>query len=142
MMLGSVLNLVNGPVPAAAIHDPENRLAKLVATEKDDSKVVEELFLAFLGRLPTKAELQLGLQTLKDGEKTYESLVSESKQHQATLADYEKTLDGRQSQWEDQVKRTIPPTWTPLDIVKADSKGGATFTKQMDGSLPWAARTP
>ena len=59
--------------PADAINDPNNRIAKLVATEKDDAKVVEELFLAFLGRLPTKAELQLGLQSLKDGEETYQT---------------------------------------------------------------------
>ncbi|HZV07461.1 MAG TPA: DUF1549 domain-containing protein [Gemmataceae bacterium] len=142
MMLGSVLNLANGPVPAAAIHDPNNRLSKLVAAEKDDAKVVEELFLAFLGRLPTKAELQLGLQTLKDGEKTYESLVAEAKQHQAALVAYEKSLDARQAQWEEQVKRTIPPTWTPLEIVKADSKGGATFTPQMDGSLLLSGKNP
>ncbi len=142
MMLGSVLNLVNGPVPAAAIHDPNNRLAKLVATEKDDAKVVEELFLAFLGRLPTKTELQFGIQSLKDGEKTYESLVVEAKRHQDALAAYEKTLDVRQAQWEKQVKQTIPPTWTPLDIVKADAKDGATLTKQTDGSLLAGSKNP
>src|SRR6185437_13227977 len=46
MMLGSVLNLVNGPVVGNAISDPTNRLSKLVATEKDDGKVIEELYLA------------------------------------------------------------------------------------------------
>ncbi|MHB1425429.1 MAG: DUF1549 domain-containing protein [Gemmataceae bacterium] len=142
MMLGSVLNLVNGPVAAAALNDPNNRLARLVATEKDDAKVVEELFLAFLGRLPTKTELQLGLQSIKDGEKTYESLVVEAKQHRDALAAYEKGLDARQAKWEEQVKHTIPPTWTPLDIVKADSKGGATLTKQMDGSLLASGKNP
>ncbi|MGH7174601.1 MAG: DUF1553 domain-containing protein, partial [Gemmataceae bacterium] len=142
MMLGSVLNLVNGPVPAAAIHDPNNRLAKLVATQKDDAKVVEELFLAFLGRPPTKAELQLGLQSLKDGEKTYGSLVVEAKKHQDALAAYEKSLDARQPQWEEKVKHTIPPMWTPLDIVKSVSKGGATLTKQMDGSLLASGKNP
>jgi hypothetical protein len=135
MMLGSVLNLVNGPVPAAAIHDANNRLAKLVAAEKDDAKVVEELFLSFLGRLPTRTELQLGVQSLKDGEKTYEALVVQAKQHQDALAAYEKTIDGRQAQWEEQVKHTIPPTWTPLDIVKSVSQVGAKLTKQTDGSL-------
>jgi hypothetical protein len=147
MMLGSVLNLVNGPVPAAAIHDPNNRLAKLVATEKDDVKVVEELFLAFLGRLPMKdengaSELQLGLQALKDGEKEYERLVVEAKQHRDALTAYEKALDSRQAQWEETVKNTIPPTWTPLDIMKADSKGGATLTKQTDGSLLLGGKKP
>jgi hypothetical protein len=142
MMLGSVLNLVNGPVPAAAIHDPNNRLSKLVAAEKDDAKVVEELFLAFLGRLPTKAELQLGLQSLHDGEKTYESLVVEAKKHQDALAAYEKTLAARQSQWEESIKNTLPPEWTPLDIDKSVSKGGATLTKQMDGSLLADGKNP
>jgi hypothetical protein len=142
MMLGSVLNLVNGPVPAAAINDPNNRLVKLVANEKDDAKVVEELFLAFLGRLPTQTEMQLGLQSLKDGEKMYELLVVEAKQHQDGLAAYEKSLDARQAKWEEQVKHTIPPTWTPLDIVKADSKGGATLTKQTDGSLLLGGKNP
>jgi uncharacterized protein DUF1549/uncharacterized protein DUF1553/Big-like domain-containing protein len=142
MMLGSVLNLVNGPVPAAAINDPNNRLVKLVATEKDDAKVVEELFLAFLGRLPTPTEMQLGLQTLQDGAKTYESQIAEAKQHHAALAAYEKTLDVRQGQWEEQVKHTIPPTWTPLDVVKADSKGGAILSKQSDGSLLVSGKNP
>jgi hypothetical protein len=142
MMLGSVLNLVNGPVPAAAINDPNNRLAKLAATEKDDAKVVEELFLAFLGRLPTQTEMQLGLQSLKDGAKTYELLVADAKQHQDTLTAYEKTLDARQAKWEEQVKHTTPPAWTPLDIVKADSKSGATITKQTDGSLLLGGKNP
>jgi hypothetical protein len=142
MMLGSVLNLVNGPVPAAAINDPNNRVAKLVASEKDDAKVVEELFLAFLGRLPTKTELQLGLQSLKDGEKTYELQVAEAKQHHEALAAYEKSLGARQAQWEEQVKNTIPPTWTPVDIDKSVSQGGATLTKQSDGSLLASGKNP
>ncbi|HTU20854.1 MAG TPA: DUF1549 domain-containing protein [Gemmataceae bacterium] len=142
MMLGSVLNLVNGPVPAAAINDPNNRLSKLVAAQKNDVKVVEELFLAFLGRLPTKVELQLGLQSLRDGEKTYESLVVEAKKHQDALAAYEKAFDARQPQWEASIKQTIPPTWTTLEIVKSQSKGGATLTKQMDGSLLAGGKNP
>jgi hypothetical protein len=142
MMLGSVLNLVNGPVPARAINDPNNRLAKLVAAEKDDRKVVEELFLAFLGRLPTPREMQEGLQSLKDGEETYEKLVAEAKTHQQALAAYEKGLDARQAQWEASVKATLPPTWTTLDVGKAVSQGGATLTKQNDGSFLVSGKNP
>jgi hypothetical protein len=69
-------------------------------------------------------------------------LIAEAKQHQADLAAYEKSFNAREARWEEQVKRTIPPTWTPLDIVKADSKGGATFTKQMDGSLLLSGKNP
>jgi hypothetical protein len=142
MMLGSVLNLVNGPVAAGAIQDPGNRLARLVATEKDDGKVIEELFLAFLGRLPTRTEMSLGLQSLRDGEKTYETLVAEAKQHRENLAAYEKGMDARQAQWEEGVKHTVPPSWTTLEIVKAVSKGGATLNPQKDGSILASGKNP
>src|SRR6185437_9507940 len=142
MMLGSVLNLVNGPVVGNAISDPTNRLSKLVATEKDDGKVIEELYLAFLGRLPTKAELQAGLLTLKNGEGDYPALVAEAKQHQNALAAREKALDAQQAQWEAGLKNTVPPTWTPLEIVSAISKGGATLTKQTDGSILASGKNP
>ncbi|MHB1426778.1 MAG: PSD1 and planctomycete cytochrome C domain-containing protein, partial [Gemmataceae bacterium] len=33
-------------------------------------------------------------------------------------------------------------TWTPVDIIKADSKGGATLTKQADGSLLLSGKNP
>jgi hypothetical protein len=135
MMFGPVLNLVNGPVVGNAINDPTNRLAKLVAAEKDDAKVVEEMFLAFLGRLPTKAELGIGVQSLQDGGDVYQKLVATAKQYQEALAVYEKALDARQPQWEESVKNTIPPTWTPVDVLKAVSRNGATLTKLPDGSL-------
>ena len=38
MMLGPVLNLVNGPVVATPLKDPNNRIAKLLAAEKDDAE--------------------------------------------------------------------------------------------------------
>ncbi len=142
MMLGSVLNLVNGPVAASAIQDPSNRLAKLVATEKDNGKVIEELFLAFLGRLPTASEMSLGLQSLRDGEKTYETLVAEAKKHQENLAAYEKGLGARQTQWEEGIKHTVPPSWTTLEIVKAVSKGGAILNPQKDGSILASGKNP
>jgi hypothetical protein len=142
MMLGSVLALVNGPVVGNPVKDPNNRLAKLVVAEKDDVKVVEEIYLAMLSRLPTKAELQIGLQSLRDGEADYTGLVAEAKQYQDALTAYEKNIDARQAQWEESVKNTLPPAWTPLDIDKAVSKGGATLTKQMDGSLLVSGKNP
>jgi hypothetical protein len=142
MMLGSVLNLVNGPIVGNAIKDPANRIARLVAAEKNDVKVVEEMFLAFLGRLPTPTELQLGLQSLKDGEKNYETLVAEGKQHQEALTAREKLLDARQPQWEADLKSQVPPQWTPLEIVNAVSRGGANLTKQKDGSILASGKNP
>ena len=42
--------LVSGPTIAEAIGDPDNDIAKLVASEKDDTKLVRELFLRILNR--------------------------------------------------------------------------------------------
>src|SRR5262249_50082080 len=53
MMLGPVLNLVNGPIVGDALRDPSNRFPKMAAANPDDKKFVEEIYLAILNRLPT-----------------------------------------------------------------------------------------
>src|SRR5207244_11443186 len=71
MMLGPVLNLVNGPIVADAIKDPQNRIAKIVTTQKDDARVIEELFLSILRRPPTPQESTAGNQALRSGDDGY-----------------------------------------------------------------------
>ena len=51
------LNLINGPVIGDALQAPDNRIAKIVAAEKDDTKVIEEIYIAVLCRPPTEREL-------------------------------------------------------------------------------------
>ena len=51
--LGPVMALISGPTIADAIADPDNELAKLVADEKDDAKLIDELFLRVLNRPAT-----------------------------------------------------------------------------------------
>jgi hypothetical protein len=140
LMLGPVLNLVNGPVIGDALKDPANRIAKLLATEKDDNKVVEELYLAILCRLPTDAERKAALQSLKEGEADHQRLVAEANTHRAALAAYEKGVAARQAKWEAEQKHAA--AWTPLEVVSAASRGGAVLTKQPDGSLLASGKNP
>ena len=84
-MLGPVLNLVNGPIVADAIKDPNNRITRLVAREKDDAKVVEELFVAILNRFPTKDETAAGVKALRAG-------AAEPAQRLAAKQAYEKDV--------------------------------------------------
>ena len=42
--------LVSGPTLADAIADPANELTKLVATQSDDAKLIDELFVRILNR--------------------------------------------------------------------------------------------
>ena len=53
LQLGPIMALVSGPTLGDAIADPANELTKLVATQSDDTKLVEELFMRILNRPPT-----------------------------------------------------------------------------------------
>ncbi|HZZ72321.1 MAG TPA: DUF1549 and DUF1553 domain-containing protein [Pirellulales bacterium] len=125
VMLGMVLNLINGPTMANAINQPNNAIQKLVESEKDDSKLVEAIFLRVLNRFPTEKEVQAGVATLQakdDG----------LPQAQAALAEYEKTLAPKQAEWEQHAGAT---SWTPLILSEAKSTAGATFAKEADQSI-------
>lgn len=65
--LPQALNLVNGRTISDAVADPKGRVAKLVLSGKDDSAIVEELYLAALGRLPDKAEAERAAKYLAPG---------------------------------------------------------------------------
>src|SRR6185437_2671644 len=57
LQLGPVMALVSGPTVGEAIADPGNELAKLVAREKDDKTLIDDLFLRILNRSATAAEI-------------------------------------------------------------------------------------
>ena len=94
------------PVVGDAIKDPNNRIAKLVATEKDDAKVIEELYLAVLCRLPTpRRRWRRASRRCKDGEADYDRWWPRSTPSGPRLAAYEKTLPTpSRPQWESGLK--------------------------------------
>ncbi len=57
LKLGSVMALLSGSTVSNAIQDPKNALAKLVAAEKDDAKLANELFMRVLSREATEKEI-------------------------------------------------------------------------------------
>jgi mono/diheme cytochrome c family protein len=132
MMLGPVLNLINGPIIADALKDPKNRLARLTVAEKDDGKVVDELFLAILCRLPSAVEREEGIKALAGGTDEFKRLLVEHQNAQSDLANYEKSLQARQAAWEKQLRA---PVWTVVEPRSSSSSGKARLTRQPDGSL-------
>ncbi|MBL9122539.1 MAG: DUF1549 domain-containing protein [Planctomycetaceae bacterium] len=68
VILGQALNLVNGPVIADAIADPQNRITRLVNEQPDDARLVEDLFVSILCRLPSEREAAAGIDAIKAGE--------------------------------------------------------------------------
>jgi len=126
MVLGPIMKLINGPTVANAIADPASELNQLVATEKDDSKLIQEIFVRFLARNPTPQEIQLGLNALKGSAAEHDKAV-------AALAEYEKTIPAKQAAWE--LTAGKPVIWTVLDPSEMKSTVGATFKKNDDKSI-------
>jgi hypothetical protein len=134
MLLGPVLTLVNGPVLQDALRDPNNRINKLLAAEKDDARVIEELFLAILCRPPTGQELAQFVAELRSaGKEDYEQLRAEKARRVQALAEYERQFMARMPQWEQQYKNT--PVWITLQPEELKSAKGAKLQKQPDGSV-------
>jgi hypothetical protein len=73
-----------------AVSDPRNELAKLAATEKDDAKLIDEIFLRVLNRPATAGEIEAGLAALRrlpEGHKQLAALLADGeKQSAATTA--------------------------------------------------------
>jgi hypothetical protein len=59
--LSQALNLINGSTVADAIADPKGRIANWIIEQVPDKKLVEELYLATLSRMPEVKELEMGL---------------------------------------------------------------------------------
>ena len=120
------MKLVNGPTVANALADAGSELNKLVGTEMDDNKLIEEVFVRFLARKPTEKELALGIEALK-------AAAEDQAKAAAALAEYEKTIPAKQAAWEASVGK--PLVWTPLEPSELKSAAGATLTKQEDKSV-------
>ena len=58
LQLGPIMALVSGPTLGDAIADPGNELTRLVATQSDDIKLIDELFMRILNRPATAAEIE------------------------------------------------------------------------------------
>src|SRR5207244_3445623 len=113
MMLGPVLNLVNGPIVGDALKDPANRINTLAREVKDDTKLIEEIYLSILNRSPTQKDIAVGLEALKDSAADHARLLAEFTRRKAALDAYEKTLPAKQQAWEQSLQR--PTVWTVLD---------------------------
>jgi hypothetical protein len=126
MVLGPILKLINGPTVAEALTDSASELNKLVSSEKDDTKLIEEVFVRFLARKPHENELKLGLEALQ-------AATEDHAKAQAALAEFEKQIPEKQAAWEASLGK--PVVWQPLDSTELKSTAGATLTKQDDKSI-------
>jgi len=128
--LGQALNLVNGPTVADAVRAEDGAVAEIARYVKDDGDAARELYMRFLSRPPSEAEL--GTVTGALDARVYANLASLDT---AGRAEFEQ----RQAEWE----ATVPKVeWQPVELSEARSEGGATFEALEDGSLRVVGEKP
>ncbi len=88
LQLGPVMALISGPTVEAAISDSGSELSKLVATEKDDAKLIGQIFLRVLNRPASRQEIATGaaaLQRLPEEHKQLTAHLQESDKQSAAI---------------------------------------------------------
>ncbi|WP_337175700.1 DUF1549 domain-containing protein [Paludisphaera sp.] len=77
MQLGPIMALVSGPTVADALADPENALTKLAAAQRDDARLVEELFLRILNRPARSEEVDAARAAFQEVDDDHKALAEE-----------------------------------------------------------------
>lgn len=77
LQLGPVMALVNGQTIADAISDPQSALVKLVGTEKEDNKLINQLFLRILNRPATGKELEEAIKIFREIGTDHQTLIKQ-----------------------------------------------------------------
>ncbi len=134
MMLGPILAFVSGPVVGDAVHDPNNHITKFTVSNKDDAKVVDEIYFSILNRAPTAAEVAIGVKIMTGSKPDHDALMAEYNRDKTALDTYAKSVPAKQAAWLQGLRDQKPTDWQPLSISKTTAKSGATFAKQADGS--------
>jgi WD40 repeat protein/mono/diheme cytochrome c family protein len=86
LQLGPVMALVSGPTLGDAIADPSNDLNKLAASQPDDGKLINELFLRILSRPATPGELETCRKDMQIVEDDHRRLAEELGKHEVEFA--------------------------------------------------------
>jgi hypothetical protein len=77
VQLGPVMALISGPTVGDAISDPNNAIAKLTTEIKDDRKLVAEIFLRVLNRMPSDKEIDASLESMAGMDAEHKVLTAE-----------------------------------------------------------------
>lgn len=86
LQLGPVMALISGATIAEAIADPGNELTKLVASQPDDSQLVNEIALRVLNRPAIASEQKAFADTIGELDGDHQKLVAALKQREADVA--------------------------------------------------------
>lgn len=115
LQLGPVMALVSGPTIGNAISDANNDLHRIVSATEDDAKLVEEMFLRTMSRLPMESEVEAFKDIRAEIHQNHESLVAALKQRESWWAE-EQTA--REAQRVELIRRAEEQLATAIEAAK------------------------
>ena len=86
MQLGPIMALVSGPTLADALADPASELTRLVSSQGDDNKLINELFLRTLNRPATPAEIETCRKDMQAVDVDHQRMAEELGRREAEFA--------------------------------------------------------
>ena len=142
VQLGPVMALISGPTVGDAISDPSNAIAKLAKDIPDDRKLVEELFVRILNRVPTDKEIKSALDSMKDMDAENKQLTAEWSAYEVKMApviakqeqDRNKLVVAAETELETYKKATAP------ELAKKEAARNAAI-KKAEESVATVAKT-
>ncbi len=75
MQMSAVMAFLSGPAIADAIGDEGSELARLVASQTDDKKLIEEIYYRILSRSPNPAEIEASLALIEEIKIDHQRLI-------------------------------------------------------------------
>jgi len=77
LQMSAVMAFLSGPAIASAIGDEDNGIARLVASQPDDRKLVEDIYMRVLNRRPSSAEVDAAVASMKEIESDHDKLLAQ-----------------------------------------------------------------
>ena len=147
--LGPILAMVNGPIVADAIRDPNNKLNTVRPVREGRRQGRRWDLPVGPESLPTAKEREAGIKALRSAGADLAAMLAEYKPKADAFEAYKKTLAEKQKAWETGLRNQKPTAWTTLTNLKAESKHGppasakpgATLTVNKDGSILASGKT-
>ncbi len=152
--LSAVMALLGGPDIADAIADSKNAITKLVAEQKDDTKLIKEIYLRVLSREPRPSEIAVVKANWALIESDHEAMVEElakrekdwepgrkelEAKRQVAIAKARKEISDYQSEHDARVKRLEEERQKKMEVSKrAITEYEATLPSKVD---EFAAKT-
>ncbi len=144
LQLGSIMALVSGPTVDDALGSADNAITKLVVSQEDNGKLIDELFLRVLNRHAKPTELEAAKRTIADVQAEHKVALDQ-------LAKFEKEIASREAERAKTREKAITKAKAELEAyemeiapreAEADSKqkeriaAGETALKGYNDSLP------